>query len=94
MKKLIFGLILLTALFFKPQNRAFAADTVCFCHNVTHNPVTICTDNQGEINGHSNHPDDTLGACAVPPTVPEFGLITGFISLALSAGGLSFLRRK
>jgi len=45
-------------------------DKVCFCHNITHNPVTLCTSQQGLINGHMKHvngevPDveDSLGEC-------------------------------
>lgn len=41
-------------------------ETVCFCHNVEHNPHTICTNVQGLINGHMAHVQtgfDTLGQC-------------------------------
>jgi hypothetical protein len=51
--------------------KAKATVEVCFCHNVNNNPITVCTDNQGLINGHQNHVDsgmDTLGRCVVTPT--------------------------
>lgn len=44
---------------------------VCFCHNVNHNPHTICTDDDGKINGHNNHVnngEDYLGECEEEPT--------------------------
>lgn len=44
---------------------------VCFCHNVNNNPHTICTSNQGLINGHLGHVNnglDYVGACVVTPT--------------------------
>lgn len=45
-----------------------ATNNVCFCHNVNNNPHTICTSNQGQINGHNNHVnngEDTQGQCTV-----------------------------
>lgn len=42
-------------------------ERVCFCHNVNNNPHTICTDEQGEINGHTTHVNngsDTQGECS------------------------------
>lgn len=45
-------------------------EKVCFCHNVEHNPHTICTDNQGLINGHYAHVNngtDYLGECVEDP---------------------------
>ena len=74
-----------------------AADNVCFCHNLTNNPITICTDNEGLINGHQGHVDngtDSLGECPVPPQVPEFGLITGSLALIGSAGSFLVMKRK
>lgn len=54
---------------------------VCFCHNVTHHPHTICTSDEGLINGHMKHVNgevpgvvDTLGPCEVeasPSPTPE-----------------------
>src|SRR5262245_19112543 len=41
-------------------------ETVCFCHNVNHDPHTICTNDQGHIKGHTKHVnngEDTLGEC-------------------------------
>lgn len=46
---------------------------VCFCHNINHNPHTVCTSNQGQISGHTTHVNngtDTLGACVVTPPPP------------------------
>lgn len=46
---------------------------VCFCHNVNHNPHTICTSNQGLIQGHLRHTrngEDTIGQCSVPSSTP------------------------
>ena len=47
---------------------------VCFCHNVNRNPHTICTANQGYINGHLRHVrngQDTFGECTQPSPTPE-----------------------
>ena len=55
------------ALRFTPK--AGATTEVCFCHNLEHNPITICTDNEGLINGHMGHVEeekDSLGQCIVP----------------------------
>jgi len=48
---------------------------VCFCHNITHHPQTICTSDEGLINGHMKHVNgevpgvqDTLGKCEVEAT--------------------------
>lgn len=74
-----------------------AVSEVCFCHNLNNNPITICTDNQGLINGHQGHVDnetDSLGECPVPPEVPEFGLITGALAMIGSAGSFLVLKRK
>lgn len=70
--------------------------TVCFCHNINNNPTTICTDNQGLINGHQGHVDagnDTLGACPEVPAIPEFGIITGVAALVTSAGSYFIFKR-
>ena len=48
--------------------------TVCFCHNLAHNPHTICTNNEGLINGHMAHVEsgfDSLGECTVPTPTPS-----------------------
>ncbi len=46
------------------------SDKVCFCHNINHNPHTICTANQALIHAHMAHVDgevpgveDALGVC-------------------------------
>ncbi len=46
------------------------AEKVCFCHNINHNPHTICTANQALIHAHMAHVDgevpgveDALGVC-------------------------------
>lgn len=52
---------------------AFATNETCFCHNVNNNPHTICTSNQGQINGHTGHVNngtDTFGACQSPTNTP------------------------
>jgi len=53
----------------------FASNTmVCFCHNVNHNPHTICTSVQGQINGHQNHVnngEDIEGPCAIITSIHE-----------------------
>jgi len=73
------SVLVLTAIFVisafllgKSLTSVSATTEVCFCHNVNHNPHTICTSNQGEINGHSGHVNngsDTLGACASPTPI-------------------------
>jgi len=59
-----------------------ATNDVCFCHNVNNNPHTICTSNQGQINGHTAHVNngtDYEGECRVDvhssPT-PTVGQVT------------------
>jgi hypothetical protein len=55
------------ALFLLVSPKAQAIDKVCFCHNIPHHPHTICTADQGLINGHDNHldgTDDTEGECS------------------------------
>ncbi|OGK55807.1 hypothetical protein A3J15_03855 [Candidatus Roizmanbacteria bacterium RIFCSPLOWO2_02_FULL_38_10] len=73
MKKIILlFLIILLGSFFSIA-RAQEHETVCFCHNVLHNPVTICTDDDGLIQGHTAHVQngsDILGECPVfQPTI-------------------------
>ncbi|HSA60553.1 MAG TPA: hypothetical protein VLJ37_12810, partial [bacterium] len=49
--------------------------TVCYCHNVNHHPVTICTADRAFQMGHQNHVNngvDTLGECG-PSTEPGCG---------------------
>jgi hypothetical protein len=80
---------------FVPQ--AYAQAEVCFCHNANTQPQTECSTNAGVINAHTVHVTnglDTAGACPAEPTVPEFGLITGLVTLASSAGGYYLLKRK
>lgn len=48
-------------------------EEVCFCHNVNHNPHEICTDNDGQINGHMGHVrngEDIIGSCPVISPTP------------------------
>lgn len=50
-------------------------ETVCYCHNVNHNPHTICTADRALQMGHTNHVNngiDTLGECG-PSTEPGCG---------------------
>lgn len=97
MKKLIGASLIFVLFFLVFATPAMAqSETVCFCHNVKNNPVTICTDNNGLINGHTNHVesgDDTLGPCEEIPAVPEFGLITGAMALLTSAGSYMVFKR-
>ncbi|KKQ67356.1 MAG: hypothetical protein US86_C0001G0283 [Candidatus Daviesbacteria bacterium GW2011_GWA2_38_24] len=47
---------------------------VCFCHNVDNNPHTVCTSDEGEINGHMSHVRlglDTEGPCPDPSSSPS-----------------------
>lgn len=47
-------------------------ETVCFCHNLSNNPHTICTSNNALKVGHSLHVaqgNDSFGECQVVPTV-------------------------
>lgn len=65
----IIGLLILVFV----VTQVHAKTEVCFCHNVNHNPHTICTDNQGKINGHNSHVnngEDTAGACVAPTATP------------------------
>lgn len=46
---------------------------VCFCHGVNNNPQTICTSEEGLINGHNSHINnetDTSGECSLPTSTP------------------------
>jgi hypothetical protein len=75
-KSRLFILVLLLAfvgLLVAKTSYSEAHTEVCFCHNVNHNPHTICTSNQGLINGHMNHVrngEDTLGPCPQPSPTP------------------------
>jgi hypothetical protein len=65
--------IFVLAAFFLGKSLTPVSATVeaCFCHNINNNPETICTDNEGLINGHMGHVEtdfDTLGACTGTPT--------------------------
>lgn len=96
----LFSVTLLIALFSIVTLPVYAQapdnEEVCFCHNINNNPITVCTSTEGLINGHMGHVEngsDTLGICAEDvPVVPEFGLITGIVALASSAG--IFLKMK
>jgi len=71
MKK-IFIVLVLIFIGLTLKNYVFANRRVCFCHNLPHNPHTICTSNQGLINGHTAHVAigfDSLGSCQnITPT--------------------------
>lgn len=44
---------------------------VCFCHNVNHNPHTICTADIAKIKGHTFHVrngEDSFGICPIQET--------------------------
>jgi hypothetical protein len=81
----------------------------CVCHNVRNNPVEICTDDDSYKVGHGAHLDsgfDSFGTCpdtTVTPTpteneptpaVPEFGLLTGLATFAVSTGSYLMMKRK
>ena len=75
MKKLLIGSLLSLALLLVTSVYATQGghQEVCFCHNLDNNPHTICTDNQGQINGHQAHiaqGKDSLGACHEPTVTP------------------------
>jgi hypothetical protein len=80
----------------KTERREF-----CFCHNLNSNPQTVCVTNFGDYFGHLIHVfqrKDSFGRCGVvsptePPSVPEFGLVTGVVTL-LSSGGIAYVFRK
>ena len=69
----------------------FAANDVVICH-VLSNPHQTLSVNQNAVQAHLNH-GDSLGACQTP-VVPEFGLLTGIVALALSSGSYFLLKRK
>lgn len=74
MKKLIIPIVVIAiTIFGATQIQATNNNQVCFCHNVNNNPHTICTSNQGQINGHMKHTkngDDYLGSCNFPTSTP------------------------
>ncbi len=75
----LFIATLLMLLGFAPMVLATSGghEEVCFCHNVEHNPHTICTDKEGLINGHMAHVEsgfDALNEC--PPEIEETPLPT------------------
>ena len=52
------------------EEEAPGPEKVCFCHNVNHNPHTICTSNEALIHAHMDHVNgetpgvqDALGEC-------------------------------
>jgi len=59
-----------------PEEQPSEQEKVCFCHNLTHNPHTICTANEALINAHMDHVngevpgvEDALGECG-PEELP------------------------
>ncbi|MDL1870811.1 hypothetical protein FBR05_01240 [Deltaproteobacteria bacterium PRO3] len=64
-------------------DEARGQEKVCFCHNVNHNPHTICTANPALIQAHMDHVNgevpgvmDSLGECESEPDpsdVPDDG---------------------
>lgn len=75
MKKIIFlsTFVLLCAYFSFVNAQTDEHIVVCFCHNIINNPHTICTDDDGLIQGHSAHVQngfDSLGECPITnPTI-------------------------
>jgi len=66
--------LVLAGLFVVKTGSSEARTEVCFCHNVNHNPQTICTSNSGWIEGHMRHVnngEDTLGSCPAPSPSPS-----------------------
>lgn len=66
---IISALALILAAFTLATSSVSAVAQTCFCHNVLHNPHTICTSNQGLISGHMAHVQsgfDSLGICPTP----------------------------
>ena len=83
-----FSLLLLPA----GQVKAQPEDKVVICHVASATPQTMEVP-QSAVEGHLGH-GDTLGECPVPPVVPEFGLVTGVLALAASAGSFIILKRR
>ncbi len=84
MKKFLFAIGLLTLCYVKPALATFGheeshgQEKVCFCHNINHNPHTICTAKPALIHAHMRHVDgevpgvqDSLGVCPNGPDVEE-----------------------
>lgn len=72
---------------------------VCFCHDLTTNPVTTCYDatDHDAITKHIHHiaeRKDEYGKCEEVPSVPEFNMLTGGLALITSAGSYIVWKRK
>lgn len=101
----LFGFISINPLFAKEndgnQQSGENNRDYCFCHNQNNNPQTLCFKDSNDDFGHLKHVSegkDSFGRCGVtppiePPSVPEFGLITGSMAL-LSSGGVAYIFRK
>lgn len=74
MKKYVILGVLLALFFYAKNSTVYATSSeVCFCHNINNNPITICTSNQGQINGHLTHVnngEDVAGKCALQTASP------------------------
>lgn len=78
----------------------------CLCHNAQNNPHEVCSDDDSYKEGHENHLEsgfDILGQCPVTtisvtpteaPAVPEFGLLSGLVTVALSTGSYVMLKKR
>lgn len=58
---------------FRGFGRAIAKEEVCICHNVEHNPVTVCSDDDSYKEGHEKHLEkgkDSYGRCVEPTSTP------------------------
>ncbi len=57
MKKSLYLLVLFTCFAFAnpPAHATGGQEKVCFCHNINHNPVTICTAKPALIQAHLDH---------------------------------------
>ena len=75
MKKIIlfFALVLAASYFSFVNAQTEEHEAIYFFHNIVHNPVTICTDDDGLIQGHMAHVQggfDSLRECpAITPTL-------------------------
>ena len=97
----IITVLLVTLFGFISINPLFANENggdYCFCHNVNHHPEELCFKDSSDDFGHAKHVDDgkdSFGRCDVtPPSVPEFGLVTGVMTLLTSGGVTYFIRKR
>lgn len=59
---------------------SFPQENICICHNVKHNPVTVCANRNSILEGHGRHlrdGKDTWGECEVPEVTDQCSNIEG-----------------